>query len=151
MTAETAPTKQRGRPFKAGESGNPNGRPKGARNRATVAAETLLDGEADALTRKAIELALGGDSAALKLCMERILPVRRDRPVACPIPSIAGPQDAPKAMAQIIAAVAAGELTPMEGEVLGKLIADTVRSFESSDLERRLRALEDANGTRPGT
>jgi uncharacterized protein DUF5681 len=57
MSTEIAAAKQRGRPFKPGQSGNPKDRPKGARNRATIAAESLLDGEAEALTRKAIELA----------------------------------------------------------------------------------------------
>jgi hypothetical protein len=56
--------------FKPGQSGNPDGRPKGARNRATIAAERLLDGEADTLTRKAIQLAQQGDTTALRLCIE---------------------------------------------------------------------------------
>jgi len=68
--------------FQPGQSGNPHGRPRGARNRATIAAETLLDGEAYALTRKAIDLAKQGDTAALRLCIERILPARKDRPVS---------------------------------------------------------------------
>jgi hypothetical protein len=58
--------------FKPGQSGNPEGRPKGARNRATLAAERLLDGEADTLTRKAIQLAQQGDTTALRLCIDRI-------------------------------------------------------------------------------
>ena len=52
-----------------GTSGNPDGRPMGSRNRATLAAQTLLDGEGERLTRKAIELALEGDRAALRLCL----------------------------------------------------------------------------------
>ncbi len=68
-------------PFKPGQSGNPHGRPKGARNRATVVAEQLLDGEADTLTRKAIDLAKQGDTTALRLCIERILPPR-ERPAS---------------------------------------------------------------------
>ena len=59
--------KQRGRPFIKGQSGNPAGRPRGSRNRATRAMQTLLDGEAQALTRKAVELALEGDTTALRL------------------------------------------------------------------------------------
>jgi Family of unknown function (DUF5681) len=75
-------------PFKPEQSGNPHGRPRGARNRATIAAETVLDGEADALTRKAIDLAKQGDTAALRLCIERILPARKDRPVSFNMPRI---------------------------------------------------------------
>src|SRR5262249_39105368 len=65
-----------GRPFQKGQSGNLAGRPPGSRNEATLAAEILLEGEAEALTRQAIELALEGDRTALKLCLERILPRR---------------------------------------------------------------------------
>ena len=61
MDGENSVPKQRGRPFKPGQSGNPAGKPKGARNRSTIAAELLLEGEARALTRKAIELGLAGD------------------------------------------------------------------------------------------
>ena len=66
--------KQRGRPWAKGESGNPRGKRQGARHRTTLAAEALLDGEAKALTRKAIELALAGETVALRLCLDRILP-----------------------------------------------------------------------------
>ena len=62
------------------QKGNP-GRPKGTRHKATLAAEALLDGEAEALTRKAKEAALGGDTTAMRLCLERILPARRSRTV----------------------------------------------------------------------
>src|ERR1043166_3904236 len=68
--------------FRKGRSGKPAGRPPGSRNRATVAAEALLEGEAQALTRKAIELALEGDTTALRLCLERIVPQRKSRTVA---------------------------------------------------------------------
>ena len=76
--------KTRGRPF---AKGNP-GRPRGARHRVTLAAEALLDGEAEALARKAVELALAGDTLALRLCLDRILPPRRDRPIAFRLPPV---------------------------------------------------------------
>src|SRR5271167_839746 len=72
------PARGQGRPFEKGRSGNPAGKPPGARNRATLAAEKLLDGEAEALTRKAIERANEGDGVALKMCLDRIIPVRRE-------------------------------------------------------------------------
>src|SRR5262245_47204912 len=55
--AAVQPIKGRGRPFEPGQRGNPSGRPKGARNKTTIAVEALLDNEAEALTRKLIELA----------------------------------------------------------------------------------------------
>jgi len=61
LTKATAKTgkQQRGVPFKPGRSGNPNGRPAGSRNKATLAIESLLEGEAEALARKVVELAIG--------------------------------------------------------------------------------------------
>jgi hypothetical protein len=75
VSTEIAAVKQRGRPFVKGQSGNPRGKPKGVRNRATLAAEALLDGEAEALTRKAVEMALGGDVMALKAAPQGEAPV----------------------------------------------------------------------------
>ena len=108
MTTETTAPKQGGG-WKPGQSGNPKGRPKGARNRATVAAETLLDGEAEALTRKAVEMALEGDSTALRLCLERILPARRDRPVSFRMPVLKSASDAVAAASAILDETAAGK------------------------------------------
>ena len=65
--------------YKPGQSGNPTRRPKGARNKAAVAAEALLEGEAETITRKCIDLALEGDHTALRLCLSRILPVKREK------------------------------------------------------------------------
>ena len=79
---------QRGRPFKPGQSGNPHGRPQGSRHRTTLAMDALLDGEAEALTRKAIQMALGGDTVAMRLCLDRLSPARKDRPVALALPPI---------------------------------------------------------------
>ena len=84
----TAKTAARGRPFEKGRSGNPTGRPRGSTNRATKSAAVMLDGEAEALTRKAVELALAGDTVALRLCLERLLPPRRSRRVAFDLPTI---------------------------------------------------------------
>src|SRR6516162_10640502 len=86
--AVAAPERVRGRPFPPGVSGNPAGRLPGTRNRATMAAEALLDGEAQALTRKAIELALAGDTVALRLCLERIMPARKSRTLKLKMPSM---------------------------------------------------------------
>ena len=108
MAAENTAGKQRGRPFTKGQSGNPSGKPKGARHRATLAAEALLDGEAEALTRKAIELALAGDSIALRLCLDRILPPRRERPLRFVLPELRSSADAAAAVGAILAAVASG-------------------------------------------
>lgn len=142
MVAEITARKQRGRPFPRGQSGNPRGRPAGARNRTTIAVEALLDGEAERLTRKAVALALKGNVACLRLCLDRIVPPRRDRPVNFTIPELNSAADASKAMAAITAAVACGDLTPTEAGELSKLVEGYVKAIEVTEIERRLRALE---------
>jgi Family of unknown function (DUF5681) len=144
MTSDNTEKKQRGgKRFQSGTSGNPQGRPVGARNKATLAMEALLDGEADAITRIAIEKAKEGDSAALRLCLERILPPRKDRPVSFSLPQLGTVTDAPAATAAIVAAVAAADITVGEGSELAKLVDTYVRAVEASDLDKRLRAIED--------
>ena len=132
--------------FQKGQSGNPEGRKKGNRNKATLALESLLDKDGRRLTRKAIELALAGDMQALRLCMDRILPVRRDRHVSIQLPAIETPADAVKASAAIASAISAGEITPSEAAELAKVIEAYVRSVEIHDIAERLSKLE-AKGT----
>ena len=134
--------KQGGTQFTPGISGNPNGRPRGARNKTTLAIEALLDGEAEGLTRKAVELALGGDTVALRLCLERVLPSRKDRPVSFSLPEIHTAADAVKASAALLQAVAAGDVTPSEAAELGKLLESHTRVLEATELEERLSRLE---------
>src|ERR1700688_3220957 len=125
--AKTTAKKLRGRPFQKGQSANPWGRPKGARNKATLAAEALLDGECEALTRKAIRMALAGDGMAMRLCMERIVPPRRDRPVRFSVPQIKSAAEASRALAGVLRGVAAGDVTPSEAEGVANVIRTYVR------------------------
>jgi hypothetical protein len=140
MSAEITVPKQRGRPFQKGHSGS---RPPGARNAATVIADQLLEGEAATITRKAIELAKLGDVTALRLCLERIVPPRRDRPVNFALPAMNSADDASKALAAIMAAVASGDLTPTEAAGLSRLIDACVKTLETTEIERRIRVLEE--------
>ena len=108
--------------FKPGHSGNPNGRPKGSLNATTLAAQALLDGEAEILTRKAIELAKGGDLAALRLCIDRLVPPRKDRPVPFDLPKIESARDAANAISAVLTAVSTGDLTPAEASDVTRLL-----------------------------
>ena len=126
----------------AGASGNPAGRPKGARNRTTVAVEEILDGEADALARKAIALALAGDTVALRLCLERIAPAKRERPTPFTLPKLETAADAVQASAALVEAVAAGELTTAQAAELGKLVESYIKAIEVTDVIERLERLE---------
>ena len=129
--------------YEIGQSGNPNGRPKGARNKTTLAAEALLDGEAEAITRKCIELAKAGDITAIRLCLERIIPARRDRAAAFAMPKMQSASDAVRAStAVIIEAVADGELTPAEASEMSSVIDSFTRTLEAIDFEERISKLE---------
>ncbi len=108
--------------FVPGVSGNPAGRPRGSRNKTTLVIEALLEGQAEALTQKAIERALAGDAVALRLCMDRIAPPRRDRPTPFALPKLKEAADARDALAAVIRAAAEGELTPGEATILAGLI-----------------------------
>ena len=147
--AENGGDKQRkprgaGKRFAPGKSGNPAGKPAGARNKATVAIEALLEGEAEAIGRKAVDLALEGDSMALRLCMERIAPVRRGRPVKFTLPALEGPADLVKALGGLLRATADGELSPEEAVTVATILETKRRAHETVDLENRLAALEKA-------
>ncbi len=94
------PGRVRGRPFEKGQSGNPAGRRVGCRNKTTIAAAALLTGEAEALTRRAVELALVGDPTAMRLCIERILPPCRERAVKFVLPPIESAADPSSSLGQ---------------------------------------------------
>jgi hypothetical protein len=108
--------------FTKGQSGNPSGKPKGCRNATTILFDELLKGNAKDLIEKTIEMAKGGDGLALRLCIERLAPPRKDRPVWFDLPQMNEAKDAVKASAAMVAAVANGDLTPMEASELGKLV-----------------------------
>ena len=118
------------------------GRPKGARHKTTLAIETLLDGEAEALTRKAIELAKAGDMSALRLCLERIAPARKDAPVRFHLPAIKSAREAAEAASAVLQAVSEGDITPVEGATVMALLEQYRRALEASDFEARISALE---------
>ena len=132
----------RGRPFPKGQSDNPAGRRLGSRNGVTIAAEVLLEGEAEALTRKAIELALEGDTRALKLCLERIVPQRKSRAVAFELPPIDRVEDFAEAVGSVLQEVASGRLLVDEGATLVGMMETKRRAMEAIELQKRLAALE---------
>jgi hypothetical protein len=145
MSADISPKPRgrgRGRPFEKGRSGNPAGRQSGSRNKATLAAAALLAGESEALTRKAVEMALDGDPIAMRLCMERVLPPCRERTVEFSLPPIEGTRteetcgpsarDVSRAMDAVTSALARGEITPGEAEKIAGVVDTFVRAIETT-------------------
>ncbi|MGX7893846.1 hypothetical protein [Tsuneonella sp. HG222] len=124
-------------------SGNSlGGRTRGSRNKTTLAVEALLQNEHEALTRIAIEKALEGDVTALRLCLDRIAPVRRDTPLSFKLSPIHSAADVAVASSDVLAAVAGGDITPEEGARVMSLLAAHATLVETADLEMRLTALE---------
>jgi hypothetical protein len=119
--------------WKPGVSGNPTGRARGSRNKSALIMEALLDGDAEAIGRTAVNLAKHGNIAALRLCMARLIPPRRERAVAFELPPIDCAADAAKASAALLQAVAAGELSPTEAGELGRLVEIASRAFVAAE------------------
>jgi hypothetical protein len=132
----------RGRPFRPGQSGNPAGRPRGARDVATRLVEALTQGEAEEIARKAVDLAKEGDSRIVKALLDRLAPAPRARFVPFALPPLDAIEDVPKATAALIAGVAEGEITPGEAAELARLVDAHIRAIELAELEERLAALE---------
>ena len=126
-------------PFKRGQSGNPKGRPKGIKDR-RLAFRNHLESHAEALIQKARDMALEGDVGALRLCIERVLPPVKARDDAIELGSEAGtPAELGK---EVLARMAAGELSPDQAGAALAAIAAHVRILEADELERRIAALE---------
>ena len=122
-----------------------SGRPRGSRNKATLAIESLLEGQAEALTQTSIRRALEGDSVALRLCMDRIAPPPKDATITFSMPTISNALDAAEAARSVLRAVSEGELTPIEATRVMGLIDSYRRTLELTELEARLRVLEAAD------
>lgn len=133
--------RERGR-FAPGTSGNPAGKPKGARNRATLAALQLLDGDAEGIVAKAVELAKKGEPVALRLCIERLIPVMRGAVVELALPEVRRASDVLDACAAVIAAAAEGRISLREAQEFLGLLDTQRRAIETHDLAVRVELLE---------
>lgn len=130
--------------FAPGSSGNPAGARLGSRHKTTIAVQALLEGDAESLTRVAITRALTGDPVALRLCLDRIAPVPKDRPVTFDLPAVREAKDHAPAVAATLEGMAKGKLTPSEASAFVAIIEQHRRSIELLELEARIAALEGA-------
>ena len=128
--------------FKPGESGNPKGRQKGSRNKLTLLAESLLEEDAGAVFRKVISKAKGGDMAAARLILDRVMPVRKGAPVRFALPPINVASDLVAAFGALLKSTADGELTPDEAQVIAGIFDAKRKALETVEIETRLTLLE---------
>jgi hypothetical protein len=136
------PPAVRGRPFQKGQSGNPLGRPKGSRNRTTLAIEAMMEGEGEAIARKVIQQALAGDAASQRACLERIAPPSRERVVEFELRPIETAADAFGASQDVLDALTAGLITFTQAKEAMDLIDRHVRVLGEAVFEAKIAAAE---------
>jgi hypothetical protein len=127
---------RRGKPF---EKGNP-GRKPGSKNKATLIATQLLEGDIDEFYQKARELALAGNSDMLKFFLSRNLP--KQRLVRLELPVVKEASDIIEALGIVTSAVGTGQVTPEEGAALAAMIEATARAINVYELEAKINRLE---------
>jgi hypothetical protein len=134
MNVETsAAHHERPRAWQPGQSGNPAGRPKGSRNRSTLAVAEVLENDAGAVANALVALAKCGNLTALRMCMQRLVPPAQNRVVAFDLPTVASAADAARAQAAVLQALAAGELAPSEAVEVSRVVDAAARAFQRAE------------------
>lgn len=144
--AENAERKQRrgrGRPFEPGQSGNPAGKPRGSRHATTMLAEKLMSDDVEGVVKAVVEAAKGGDMTAARIVMDRIAPARKGAPAPIDLPAITTAVDVEAALVAVTNAMAAGDLSPDEAATVAGVIELRRKAIETSEFDRRLRAVEE--------
>lgn len=148
MSPENTGKQQEGDPangrFQPGQSGNPSGRPKGSKNRATLLLRDLLEADGEAVIQRAIRDAKKGKPIALRLVLERLIPPARSSVATIELPRVAKAADVAEAAREVIAAAARGELSLAEAREWMALIERQRAAIETQDLAVRLEVLEEA-------
>lgn len=132
--------------FKPGQSGNPTGRPVGARNKATMLALAIMEGELDGIVRSVITAAKGGNIGAARLVLEKLVPSAKSRPLAISLPDMTTISGCRDAQSDIIKAMSDGSILPDEAEAISALVEHQRRGLESEQVEARLAAIEEKLG-----
>jgi hypothetical protein len=125
--------------FVPGRSGNPAGKKRGTRNRATVLREALRDGEDIAAARIVIDKALAGDAVAARFLLDRLTPRPRGRAVELDLPEGARAADVLAASNATVAAMAAGEITPNEALTVTRVLDGKLRALKAAAKEKKTR------------
>jgi hypothetical protein len=136
--AENTGKIQENKQFKKGQSGNPNGRPLGSRNKASIIADQLFLEDLQSICKAIIEKAKSGNIQVAKIILDRLLPPKKDLPITIEIPKIKTSYDILKAMESITQAIANGEISPLEGEALARILDIHAKSIELYDFESTL-------------
>ena len=145
--SDKAPTTNKRKPphsaWKPGQSGNPNGRKLGSRNKATILAQEMIDGRGKELVETALNLALSGDTSLMRCLLARLVPERKDAPIRVDLPTVENVADLPKITGALLAGVGSGTVTPSEATAIANLVEAHRRASELGDVEQRLAAIEE--------
>ena len=132
--------------FEKGVSGNPNGRPKGSRNKLTQLAQKLLENGAEEIVTAIIEKAKAGDSTAQRLCFERILPPMRLSVLQIDLPKLETPQDILKGYDTLIDSLGRGDLTLEELDRLSDVLENKRKAIETVVLAEEMERIKEHVG-----
>jgi hypothetical protein len=124
------------------------GRPQGSRNRATIAMQEILDGHGESITKKCALLALQGDPTALRLCMERLIPPRKEHPIKLKLARVTTAAEISEAVSNVIEAVVEGQLLPSEAEAITSILDVKRRAIDTHEHHKRIDVLESHGGDR---
>jgi hypothetical protein len=130
--------------FLKGSVPNPQGRPAGGRNKATLLLEGMISEQGHEIVQECITRAMDGDNALLKALLERLVPVRKDSPMTATLPRVKTLADLPKALLAVQEQLTSGELTPSEATAIAALLEHHRKALESTELETRLARIEAA-------
>lgn len=130
--------------FKPGQSGNPAGRPKGTKLRATRLREDLAK-DVPGILERVKDAALDGDMTAARILLDRVMPPVRSESATVEIPALAAAETLSEKARALVDAVAEGQLAPSTASDLLSALGATAKIIELDELERRIAALENGN------
>jgi hypothetical protein len=102
-----------------------------------------MNDDAENIVRAVVNAAKNGDPTAMRLCVERLVPLRKGRPVVFDLPPVKTAADIAGAVGELARAMAAGELTTDEASAAASVIEMHRRAIETTEIELRLQRLEE--------
>ena len=130
--------------FRPGQSGNPAGRPPGARNRALLEADAVMSENLTDVVAATCRKAKEGSERAQALVFRSRIPPARHRPVMIDLPETDTLEGILAAQGAILRRFAGGEMTVEEARYASDLLEAQRRIFEAIDFAQRLAAIAQA-------
>lgn len=120
-------------PFQPGESGNPAGRPPGSRNKVNRAMEPVFQANGEAVIERLVEHAKAANPVAMRLCLDRLVPLGKYRQVGFQLPPMRKADDVRAAVATIHTALGDGDISSGEAVDLLRVAEISARMLREAD------------------